>query len=259
MDDIEESKKLELEQRYVKLTYDNIAEDFSGTRYKKWPKIEKFLKSLTPSSLVLDVGCGNGKYLDNPTTFNIGCDISKNLLGICKIRGFEVVLCDMSRLPFRSEIFDTVLSVAALHHVVTSKRRQDCLNEMVNLMNPQQGKLLAQVWSYEQDLDKDNVYLKKNLAATNEKVTILDNIEIQLHKNRTKFQKQDLLVPFQSKKPSGTTNFDNSSEVHGNLRYYHVFKKGELDSMFNGIPQVAILEAYHDKGNWCVIAGKGFD
>lgn len=43
--------------------YEDIAEHFSGTRYKPWPRVADFLREMPPSSLVADVGCGNGKYL----------------------------------------------------------------------------------------------------------------------------------------------------------------------------------------------------
>lgn len=33
----------------------------SHTRYKPWPKVEKFLCELEACSLVADAGCGNGK------------------------------------------------------------------------------------------------------------------------------------------------------------------------------------------------------
>ena len=32
-------------------------------RYKPWPRVAAFLRELGPSSLVADVGCGNGRYL----------------------------------------------------------------------------------------------------------------------------------------------------------------------------------------------------
>ncbi|XP_030836712.1 alkylated DNA repair protein alkB homolog 8 isoform X2 [Strongylocentrotus purpuratus] len=57
----EEAAKLEAQQVHV--VYNNIAQNFSGTRYKPWPKVVDFLNGLEPGSLVLDVGCGNGKYL----------------------------------------------------------------------------------------------------------------------------------------------------------------------------------------------------
>ena len=39
-------------------------------------------------------------------------------------------------------------------------------------------------------------------------------------------------------------------------RYYHVFKKGELEELINEIPGLKILESYYDHANWCVILEK---
>ncbi|ORY46743.1 hypothetical protein BCR33DRAFT_637631, partial [Rhizoclosmatium globosum] len=55
--------------------YEAIAPHFSATRYKPWPVVETFLKSLPPGSIGADVGCGNGKYLGvNPSLYTIGSD-----------------------------------------------------------------------------------------------------------------------------------------------------------------------------------------
>ncbi|KAG5489416.1 hypothetical protein GH5_00286 [Leishmania sp. Ghana 2012 LV757] len=50
------------EREHVHKVYSAIAEHFSSTRYKAWPRVGSFLESLPPFSLVADVGCGNGKY-----------------------------------------------------------------------------------------------------------------------------------------------------------------------------------------------------
>lgn len=52
-----------LEEEYVHQVYNSIASHFSGTRHSPWPRVCHFLKSLSPGSLLADVGCGNGKYL----------------------------------------------------------------------------------------------------------------------------------------------------------------------------------------------------
>ena len=59
-----------MEKEHVYDVYEKIAPHFSNTRYKPWPRVEQFLNSLPQGSIVLDVGCGNGKYL--------GCN-NKNL------------------------------------------------------------------------------------------------------------------------------------------------------------------------------------
>ena len=45
------------------MTYSQIAEHFSDTRFKAWPRVSEFLASLPHGSILADVGCGNGKYL----------------------------------------------------------------------------------------------------------------------------------------------------------------------------------------------------
>lgn len=52
-----------LEEEYVHRVYNAIASHFSGTRHSPWPRVCHFLNSLSPGSLLADVGCGNGKYL----------------------------------------------------------------------------------------------------------------------------------------------------------------------------------------------------
>jgi hypothetical protein len=51
------------EATYVHQVYNQIADHFSSTRHSAWPGVVEFIKSLEPYSLMLDVGCGNGKYL----------------------------------------------------------------------------------------------------------------------------------------------------------------------------------------------------
>lgn len=51
-----------LEQMYVHQVYEDIAGHFSETRHKPWPRIGKFVAELPLGAVLVDVGCGNGKY-----------------------------------------------------------------------------------------------------------------------------------------------------------------------------------------------------
>ncbi|KAJ8541428.1 hypothetical protein K7X08_002244 [Anisodus acutangulus] len=111
----------EIEKKYVHGVYDAIAPHFSSTRFAKWPKVSAFLSSLFPGSLILDAGCGNGKYLGlNPDCFFIGCDISAALINICTDRGHEVLVADAVNLPYRTGYGDATISIAVLHHLSNS-------------------------------------------------------------------------------------------------------------------------------------------
>ncbi len=106
--------------------YDRIAEHFSHTRYKAWPKIEKFLQELEPGSMVFDVGCGNGKYMGvNNRLFMVGTDRSKGLLDTAREKdgNYQLFAADSLKLPVKSDIFDCFISIAVIHHFSNDKLR----------------------------------------------------------------------------------------------------------------------------------------
>lgn len=64
---------VKLEDQHVHAVYENVAEHFSETRSKPWPNVLKFVKSLEIGSVLVDIGCGNGKYLgENHRVFSVG-------------------------------------------------------------------------------------------------------------------------------------------------------------------------------------------
>ena len=54
----------QLEQEHVHRVYNEIAHNFSDTRHTPWPRVVDFLRTFSSGSLVLDVGCGNGRYMN---------------------------------------------------------------------------------------------------------------------------------------------------------------------------------------------------
>ncbi|KAL6633536.1 hypothetical protein ACP70R_026207 [Stipagrostis hirtigluma subsp. patula] len=141
----------EIEKKYVHRVYDAIAPHFSSTRFAKWPKVAGFLNSLRPGSVVLDAGCGNGKYLGfNPKCFFIGCDISPPLIEICAGRGHEVLVADAVNLPYRNNFGDAAISIAVLHHLSTVDRRRKAIEELIRVVR-RGGLVLITVWAREQE------------------------------------------------------------------------------------------------------------
>ncbi|KAJ4791638.1 Alkylated DNA repair protein alkB-like protein 8 [Rhynchospora pubera] len=141
----------EIEKNFVHRVYDAIAPHFSSTRFAKWPKVAAFLNSLTPGSVILDAGCGNGKYLGlNPDCFYIGCDISPSLIEICAKRDHEVLVADAVNLPYRDNFGDASISIAVLHHLSTEMRRRKAIEELVRVVK-KGGLVLITVWAVEQE------------------------------------------------------------------------------------------------------------
>ncbi|KAL2468357.1 S-adenosyl-L-methionine-dependent methyltransferase superfamily protein [Forsythia ovata] len=141
----------EIEKKYVHRVYDAIAPHFSSTRFAKWPKVQMFLNSLPRGSLVLDAGCGNGKYLGlNPNCYFIGCDISPPLITICADKGHEVLVADAVNLPYRTGYSDAAISIAVLHHLSTESRRRKAVDELIRVVKTG-GLVLITVWAREQE------------------------------------------------------------------------------------------------------------
>lgn len=141
----------EIEKKYVHRVYDAIAPHFSSTRFAKWPKVQAFLNSLPLGSLILDAGCGNGKYLGlNPNCYFIGCDISAPLINICLDKGHEVLVADAVNLPYRTGYSDAAISIAVLHHLSSESRRKKAVEELIRVVKTG-GLVLITVWAREQE------------------------------------------------------------------------------------------------------------
>ncbi|KAI3842323.1 hypothetical protein MKW98_026113 [Papaver atlanticum] len=141
----------DIEKKYVHRVYEAIAPHFSSTRFAKWPKVSTFLNALPRGSLVLDAGCGNGKYLGlNPECFDIGCDISPPLVNICLDRGNEVMVADAVNMPYRTDFGDAAISIAVRHHLSTKSRRIKAIEELLRVVR-KGGLALITVWAVEQE------------------------------------------------------------------------------------------------------------
>jgi len=205
-----------IEKEYVHNTYQKIAEHFSNTRAYVWKSVKEFLKKVESNSIILEVGCGNGKNLNyRKDCINLGCDLCKNFCSITNRKGAESLVANNLYLPFTDNSIDYILSIAVIHHLSTRERRMKSIYELIRILSPG-GKLLIQVWAMKQP----------------------DN-------SRRKFTKQDNLVDFQS-----------SDKKIKELRFYHVFEENELEEMINSIPGIKIVQSYWEIGNWILVIEK---
>lgn len=241
-------KAADIELENVHAVYDKIGGHFSETRHSPWPQVVGFLDSFASGSVLLDVGCGNGKYLLGQTDkYFIGCDRSITLLSVCQERQLNAFHCDCLSLPVRDNSIDGCYSIAVIHHLATEERRKQAIAEMARVLGPG-GRALIYVWAKNQEADKTkSSYLKQNRKKNEDQIAEIDGKDLPLpvHKNRTPFQHQDVLVPWKLK---GTA----VEQTQTYLRYYHVFEQNELLELCASVPGVHVLREYYDQGNWCL-------
>jgi len=100
-------------------------------------------------------------------------------------------------------------------------------------------------------------YLKQNKnnfkkPGEQNTTTTTGEFGLPVHKNRTEFKHQDVLVPWKLKSQ------DNQQVVKEFKRYYHVFEEGELEELVSSVENLKVEEIYYDQGNWCCIATKHY-
>lgn len=248
-----------LETQLVHQVYEEIAGHFSETRHKPWPRVTEFVESVDGGKLLLDLGCGNGKYLgqESKTKWEIGADYSQNLLNIVVERGHQGVRCDLLNVPFKDGSVGGVICIAALHHLATEERRVAAIIEMWRVLQTG-GRFLVYVWAKDQKKQEMSTYLKQNKNNFKKKAQDpapaskdeTGEFGLPVHVNRTQFKHQDVLVPWklkQSEEQGGDKEFK---------RFYHVFEEGELEELVLKVAGLEVIESYYDQGNWCCIARK---
>jgi len=146
--------------------YDKFAEHFDATRKQPWKEVCEFLETLPKNSLILDVGCGNGRHLTEAKKRGlnaVGVDISRNLLKIAKRKAkVPLVLGNALALPFKKSAFDNSICIAVVHHFGTQgsqklaerhdfKAEKERIRVLEQIARATKKSSLASVWAFEQE------------------------------------------------------------------------------------------------------------
>lgn len=220
------------EATHVHSVYEAIAPHFSATRHKPWPLVTSFLNAQPPGALGLDVGCGNGKYLDvNPHVHLLGSDRSESLVRLARSRAYhpagsaspaEALVADGLALPYRASSADFVISIAVVHHLSTRQRRQAAVAALLACARPQ-APVLVFAWALEQASSRRGFHGGCD---------------------------QDTLVPWVMRAPKGADATDATFQ-----RYYHLFREGELEEDVAAVGGV-VLDGGYERDNWWVICSR---
>ncbi len=198
-------------------TYNDIADQFSGTRDYLWDDLQELSKFIVPNSRVLDIGCGNGRLYQlaekNQAKF-VGVDQSEKLIefAIEKFPKAEFVVSEMNFLPFKDNSFDLILAIASLHHIPSEEMRQKALEEMKRVIT-KKGTIILLNWN----MFGDWVQNKVQKGDYNE------------------FEPGEFIVPWR----------DGSKKNYGD-RYYHGFTPEEIEKLCKKVG-LTIQEQYFTK------------
>ena len=200
----------------TKEIYNMIADEFDIYRVKVWPCVSEFLKNFNSNSMILDIGCGNGKNIvGNPHLNFKGIDFSEKLVSICQSKNLDVLLASMTSIPYKDNMFDGFIAVASYHHLDNDDERKNTLNEMYRILKPK-GIGLIVVWAMEQG-----------------------------NKSKFKFTKRDEMVSWKAR---------NGDEYMRYYHIYS--KNDLVDEINNLEPRFKIIEEGWQAGNWYVVIQK---
>eukprot|EP01071_Lankesteria_metandrocarpae_P005678 Lankesteria_metandrocarpae@DN4088_c0_g1_i1.p1 len=275
----------QFESTFVHDVYTDVAEHFSHTRYKPWPGVRNFINSLPAGSIVLDAGCGNGKYLHLRKDITvIGSDRCAKLLEFCsrptdalQVGGGPThILSDNKHSDCNAR---SVLSATDQASTVppTSERTDveshwcpdvytaDCRKLFVRSASFDAVMSIAVLHHIPDKRAREDA-LREHLRCVKIGGQVLIFVWAFEQSTGTigsrKFESQDVLVPW--KKPIAKKKKDHSSTDSGEAlttfhRYYHVFQRREVECLCESVSDMAFLRRIDfEANNWSILLERSF-
>ena len=109
-----------------------ISEDFSFTR--KEQLILKYFKNYKSKIAILDIGCGEGKFLlnlDKNKFIKKGIEINKDACRSCKKRSLSVLNKDFLKIEFNSEKYEVITLWHVLEHLDNPRAVLEKINRIL--------------------------------------------------------------------------------------------------------------------------------
>ena len=162
-------------------------------------------------------------------------------------------VADNLSLPHPNGVFDFAISIAVVHHLSTPARRVEAVKCVLDLLRPSSssshgngdgkvegGRALIYVWALEQ---KDS---RRGWDEGHEQDVMVPWVLKQKKDKEKGRKKKDESQAHEEEapKPDGDKTF---------LRYYHLYRKGELEGDIEQAGGV-VLESGYEKDNWWAIA-----
>ena len=201
----------------------------------------------------------------------------------------DVAVADAFHLPYSSSRLDAVLCIAVLHHISSAARRLRMLEELVRVLKPG-GRALVTVWATQQeDPSKFDKWSPIELRASDEAIASCDDSASYCTSRPPKPSSwaadrqqpsTDYFVPWHlpfhraegaleaAKAQAAACDADGADALQRPVhldpvkkavvfsRFYHVFERGELDSLAAQLSDAHVSDSFYDKDNWCIALTK---
>jgi tRNA (uracil-5-)-methyltransferase TRM9 len=144
------------------MSYDNFATTFSNSRKNHpWPELDVIIEDIHSEwyTSVLDIGCGNGRFLENYESrvsshefLYLGLDSSEWMIAEArKIHPeFDFAVCPMELISTHPSIllsrYSAIIFLASFHHLETRESRIQTLEEAKKLLAPN-GSIYMTNWN----------------------------------------------------------------------------------------------------------------
>ncbi|MBN1331429.1 class I SAM-dependent methyltransferase [Candidatus Dojkabacteria bacterium] len=219
MKEIIKNKLVSLNKKF----YQAQAQSFSDTREIHWPGWEKLAEILIRKgkklNSILDVGCGNGRFLgflkEQGIVFAnyLGIDASKKLIQIAHARyqadgneKFQVIdVLETQNLNNIRQEYNLIVVFGLMHHIPGRENRLELLKDLASKLTLN-GQLALTFWQFRKSRRFDKTILGKNQV---------DKVTAELFNY---FEDGDYLL-----------NWDRSDLP----RYCHSFSDKEIDGLIN--------------------------
>ncbi|OYT51700.1 MAG: hypothetical protein B6U73_01350 [Desulfurococcales archaeon ex4484_204] len=208
----------------LEASYEYIALSYAFLRSRPWP-----ITALLKGETVLDVGsgpCVNGLSLAamDRGRYVVCTDTSFSMLltARARARSFKVVsdfvLADVRNLPLRSNSFNTIITIAVLHHIPPDEVHK-ALSELHRVLRAR-GLLLVTTWSPWQRIHLRRILLNALTLVFPPSVKML----------------REVLVPWRTKRLGRKLVL---------FRYYYLYSKEELERAIKDSGLIIISTGYY--------------
>lgn len=106
-------------------------------------KVAKYLNNLSENMIVLDAGCGTGKFLkvlEKKAKKYIGIDLSNDQLSKAKLKSTnknsKFICCNLSDIPLEDNSIDLIVSSWVLGTIIDINERNNVIKELKRLLKP---------------------------------------------------------------------------------------------------------------------------